>query len=83
MLMLTSLVVLATVVAPEPSNEDADAQARVGQTSEYKFEDEELDGQVLTAEGALIQTRTSREHASLIQLRRTFTDQLLVLSREI
>ncbi len=82
---LTLAAALSFAAPPDaPGQPDSDEQARVGDSNRYIYvEGESLEGEVLTAGGALITTRRGQEHASLIQLRRTFLDQLHLLSRDI
>jgi hypothetical protein len=82
--VLTLTATLAAAPAPDSESPDADERARVGTTNAYVYIDgESLEGEVLTADGALIQTRIGKQRESLIKLRRTFLDHLYVLSRDI
>ena len=74
------------VTAPAPqaeSSQDADERARVGETSIYEFEGDDLEGLVLTAEGTAVRQHRGTHLPSLVQVRRSFLDRLYAHTHEI
>ncbi len=75
---LTAALSALLFVAPG-SDTDADAAAYAGATggvSVYDFEDDMIDGEVLSPDGANINSRTRIRHASLLTLRAHFIPEL-------
>lgn len=82
---LTAALFTLLSVAPG-TDSDADAAAYVGgsgDVSVYDFEDDLIDGEVLTPEGANINSRTRIRHASLLSLRAHFIPELHRLALDI
>ncbi len=83
--MSTTLALLAAIAlgfAPA-SDQDADAAAYTGSangTNYYEFGDDSIDGEVLSAEGANIESRPNVRHRSLITLRPHFIPELTTLA---
>lgn len=80
-------VMLASVPAyAQPSGGDADASAfkgTEGGATVYDFEDDNVDGEILSPEGALISSRGRSKHASLITIRPHFIPELIKMSMDI
>jgi hypothetical protein len=79
MLTLLALFTLGAgvAVAPQP---DADAAARVGEhrgTTIYDFDDDNVEGEVLSPDGANVSSRSRVKHASLIEIRPHFMPELI------
>ena len=79
--MSESLILLAFLLLPgnDEAPRDADEAAYVGErngTRIYEFEDDELEGEVLRAEGVNVGSRVSPRHESLIDIRTSFTPEL-------
>jgi hypothetical protein len=90
--MRAFLFTLATVMlasAPayaQPAGGDADAAAfkgAEGGATVYDFEDDNVDGEILSPEGALISSRGRSKHASLITIRPHFIPELIKMSMDI
>lgn len=77
---LLSTLVLATTLGTSATasdfEPDADELARIGTTNRYHFEDDFVEGEVLSPSGALIQGRNATKHPSLIDIRGHFLDYL-------
>ena len=76
-LFVTALLAASLAAAAEPiSDTDADEAARIGTSNRYHFEDDFIEGEVLTPSDTLIRSRGHKHHASLITLRSNFLDFL-------
>ena len=66
---------------------DADAGALQGQNGEgltvYDFEDDDVDGEVLSPEGANLSSRGRSKHASMITIRPHFIPELIKMANDI
>lgn len=65
---------------------DADSAALQGEqngTTIYNFEDDNVDGEILSPDGANISSRGRVKHASLITIRPHFLSELIALARDI
>jgi hypothetical protein len=65
---------------------DADSAALTsseGGTSVYDFEDDNVDGELLSPDGANVASRGRIKHASLINIRPHFLPELIGLARDI
>ena len=78
---------MASTAAAAPSDTDADAAARVdggdGGTTVYDFDDDNVDGEILSPDGANVNSRARVKHASLITIRPHFISELISLSFDI
>lgn len=67
--------------------EDADAAAMSGSNGEgvtvYDFEDDDVDGEVLSPEGANLSSRGRSKHASMITIRPHFIPELIKMANDI
>ncbi len=91
-LTLTATLALSTALAAPamaaPANDgDADDAARVsggdGGTTVYDFDDDNVDGEILSPDGANVNSRARVKHASLITIRPHFLVELISLSFDI
>ncbi len=77
----------ASTAFAAPSDTDADEAARVGGgdggTTVYDFDDDNVDGEILSPEGANVNSRARVKHASLITIRPHFISELISLSFDI
>lgn len=78
----------ASTAAAAPGNDgDADSAARVGgegaDTTVYDFDDDNVDGEILSPDGANVNSRARVKHASLITIRPHFISELISLSFDI
>lgn len=83
-------MLLSTPAVAQPAGggggDDADASAFKGQqggATVYDFEDDNVDGEILSPEGALISSRGRSKHASLITIRPHFIPELIKMSMDI
>lgn len=84
--LLSTFVLAATLgsAGAEADYEpDADELARIGTTNRYHFEDDFVEGEVLSPDGALISSRGSGKHPSLIDIRSNFLDYMYRQSLDI
>ena len=80
---LSLLTALALSGAAEPSDQDADTAAYTGDRdgiTYYDFDDDSIEGEVLSPEGALINSRSRLRHASLLNIRPHFIEELTWLA---
>lgn len=66
--------------------EDADSAAMSGQqngVTVYDFEDDDVDGEVLSPEGANLSSRGRSKHASMITIRPHFIPELIKMANDI
>jgi hypothetical protein len=71
--------------APAGDNE-ADASAAKGKqggTTVYDFDDDNVDGELLSPEGANIASRGRTKHASLITIRPHFIPELIKMAQDV
>ncbi len=86
---MKTLAVAVALLAPagQPvSDQDADEAALVGQSGEtriYDFEDDTVEGEVLSPEGANITSRGRVKHESLIRIRPHFIPELIRMARDM
>lgn len=72
--------------APGGGGGDADEAARVGEVggvTVYDFEDDNVDGELLSPEGANIASRGRTKHASLITIRPHFIPELIKMANDV
>jgi hypothetical protein len=76
---------LSTNVFAQPG--DADSTALAGKTGDgvtvYDFEDDDVDGEVLSPEGANLSSRGRSKHASLITIRPHFIPEMIKMANDI
>ncbi len=82
-----SMATASTAVAAPANDGDADDAARVsggdGGTTVYDFDDDNVDGEILSPDGANVNSRARVKHASLITIRPHFISELISLSFDI
>lgn len=83
-----SAFLLATQVWAAPAGDDADASAKVtsdkkGDVTKYDFEDDNVDGELLSPEGANIASRGKVKHASLINIRPHFIPEMIKMANDV
>ena len=78
---------LLTATAWAGPARDADASAMSGTNNEgvtvYDFEDDDVDGEVLSPEGANLSSRGRSKHASMITIRPHFIPELIKMANDI
>ncbi len=81
------LFISSTALAAPAGDGDADSAAMSGQNSAgatvYDFEDDNVDGEILSPDGALISSRGRSKHASMITIRPHFIPELIKMARDI
>lgn len=84
-LLLLPTTALAAPAADAPRNDEgAEVSEGNGGVRELIFgTDENVDGEVLSPNGANVGGRIAKEHASMIGIRGQFTNQLIWLSNDI
>lgn len=79
------VAILSTTASAQPG--DADATALSGKTGDgvtvYDFEDDDVDGEVLSPEGANLSSRGRSKHASLITIRPHFIPEMIKMANDI
>jgi hypothetical protein len=83
---LATLLISSTAFAGPASDSDADASAQRGAqsgTTVYDFEDDDVDGEILSPDGANISSRGRNKHASLISVRPHFIPELIEMALDI
>lgn len=82
---LSTLLVASTAWAA-PTDQDADEAARTGSEgglTVYDFDDDNVDGELLSPDGANIASRGAVKHASLIEIRPHFLRELINMARDV
>lgn len=88
MLTLSAFAFLATLsttayAGPGGSDESALVGKDGGGTTVYDFEDDDVDGEVLSPEGANLSSRGRSKHASLITIRPHFIPEMIKMANDI
>ena len=85
--LLTTLLTATNAWAAPASENDADASAKAkgkgSGTTVYDFDDDNVDGELLSPEGANIASRTGAKHASLITIRPHFIPELIKMAQDV
>ena len=81
---------IATTAAAAPAGDtDADDAARKdgaggkGGVTVYDFDDDNVDGEILSPDGANVNSRARVKHASLINIRPHFLPELIALALDV
>ncbi|MGB1274772.1 MAG: hypothetical protein ACPG77_03395 [Nannocystaceae bacterium] len=81
------LLTSSTAWAAPASDTDADSTAQRGKSSAgdtvYDFDDDNVDGELLSPEGANIASRGRTKHASLITIRPHFIAELIKMANDV
>ncbi len=88
MIVLSAFVFAATVsstsfAAPEGDADAAALSGKQGDVTVYDFEDDDVDGEVLSPEGANLSSRGRSKHASLITIRPHFIPEMIKMANDI
>jgi hypothetical protein len=81
---LSTLLIAGTAWGQNP--QDADEAARQGSEgglTVYDFDDDNVDGELLSPDGANIASRGATKHASLIEIRPHFLRELINMARDV
>lgn len=84
--LLTTLLASSNAWAAPADGGDADsaaAKGKQGGTTVYDFDDDNVDGELLSPEGANIASRGRTKHASLITIRPHFIPELLKMANDV
>ena len=79
-----SILLMSTSAWAAPA--DADSAANRGQqggTTVYDFDDDNVDGELLSPDGANISSRSGTKHASLITIRPHFIPELIRMANDV
>ena len=83
---LAGALISLPAMAQPASDNDADAGALRGSdggSTVYDFEDDNVDGELLKPEGALISSRGRSKHESMITIRPHFIPELIKMANDI
>lgn len=82
-----ALCLFSTPAMAAPANDgDADSAARAGSAggaTVYDFEDDNVDGELLSPTGANISSRGRTKHESMIKIRPHFIPELIKMANDI
>lgn len=82
-----SVLFFSTTAFAAPASADADAAANRGSnasgTTVYDFEDDNVDGELLSPEGANVSSRGRTKHASLITIRPAFIPEMIKMANDV
>ena len=85
--VFTTLFVSTTAFAAPGTDQDADNSANKGKGSAgstvYDFDDDNVDGELLSPEGANVASRGRTKHASLITIRPHFIPELIKMANDV
>ena len=85
--LLTTLLASTNAWAAPASDTDADSSAAKGKgasgTTVYDFDDDNVDGELLSPEGANIASRGRTKHASLIPIRPHIIPELIQIAQDV
>lgn len=85
--VLTTLFASTTAYAAPANDQDADTAANKGKgsggTTVYDFDDDNVDGELLSPEGANVASRGRTKHASLITIRPHFIPELIKMANDV
>lgn len=85
-LSFVATLAIAGTAHAAPSDQDADEAARKGTeggTTVYDFDDDNVDGEILSPQGANVSSRGRVKHASLINIRPHFLPELIALALDV
>jgi hypothetical protein len=77
---------LSTTAWAAPADQDADEAAKKGTeggVTVYDFDDDNVDGEILSPDGANVNSRARVKHASLINIRPHFLPELIALALDV
>ncbi len=82
-----AILLTSTTAYAQESDTDADAAAQRGKSgggdTVYDFDDDNVDGELLSPEGANIASRGRTKHASLITIRPHFIAELIKMANDV
>ncbi len=83
--VFASVAILSSTAFAQPGGSDESALS--GKTGDgvtvYDFEDDDVDGEVLSPEGANLSSRGRSKHASLITIRPHFIPEMIKMANDI
>lgn len=81
---ITTLALSTTAFAQETADADSAAMSgKSGDSTLYSFDDDNVDGEILSPDGANIGARGRVKHASLINIRPHFLPELISLALDV
>jgi len=79
-----SIFLMSTAAWAAPADADASAnRGSAGGTTVYDFDDDNVDGELLSPDGANISSRSGTKHASLITIRPHFIPELIRMANDV
>ena len=82
--LAVALFSMPALAAPADADESARSDAAgEGGATVYDFEDDDVDGEILSPEGANLSSRLGNKHASMISIRPHFIAELIKMSYDI
>lgn len=85
--LLSTLFVSTSAFAAPANDQEADSAANRGKggagTTVYDFDDDNVDGELLSPEGANVASRGRTKHASLITIRPHFIPELIKMANDV
>lgn len=85
-LAFITTLALSTTAWAAPTDQDADEAAKKGNeggVTVYDFDDDNVDGEILSPDGANVNSRARVKHASLINIRPHFLPELIALALDV
>ena len=82
---LSAALLLSSTAWAAPADADASAMKGAGAdgVTVYDFEDDDVDGEILSPEGANLSSRGRSKHASMITIRPHFIPELIKMANDI
>jgi hypothetical protein len=77
---------IAAAAPAKTTDTDADAAARqtkAGKTTIYDFENDQVDGETLSPDGANVNSRTRARHGNMITIRPHFIPQMVAMANDV
>lgn len=85
--LLSTFFASSVAFAAPGTDQEADSSANKGKgssgTTVYDFDDDNVDGELLSPEGANIASRGRTKHASLITIRPHFIPELIKMANDV
>ncbi len=84
LLTIAALMLISLPAMAEPAGADESARSgKSGGSTVYDFEDDDVDGEILSPDGANLSSRIGTKHASMITIRPHFIPELIKMSNDI
>ena len=84
LLTIAALMLVSASANAQPATADESARVKNSRGSTvYDFEDDDVDGEILSPDGANLSSRIGTKHASMITIRPHFIPELIKMSHDI